>query len=150
VPFLYGETVQTHGWLTEREFVDAIAVSMITPGPVVITVAFIGFLVLGLPGAFAAAAGIFLPIWISVAVLAPYYQRIQNHELIRHFVTGITAAVSGALAGAVCVLAVRTITDAGAVGIALGTLLVTSKPLRLPEPLAILIAALIGLTLRGS
>jgi len=66
VPFLYGGVVQGHHWLTERQFVDAVAVAMITPGPVVITVAFIGFIVAGVPGATAAALGIFLPsIWSS-------------------------------------------------------------------------------------
>src|SRR5207244_1411393 len=61
VPFLYGGVVEGHHWLTDHQFVDAVAVAMITPGPVVITVAFIGFIVAGVPGAPAAALGMFLP-----------------------------------------------------------------------------------------
>src|SRR4030088_3169564 len=75
VPFLYGGVVQEHHWLTDHQFVDAVAVAMITPGPVVITVAFIGYLVAGVPGATAAALGIFLPVYFVVIVLAPSYKR---------------------------------------------------------------------------
>src|SRR5215467_11030503 len=71
VPFLYGGVVQGHHWLTDRQFVDAVAVAMITPGPVVITVAFIGYLVAGIGGATTAALGIFLPVYLVVVVLAP-------------------------------------------------------------------------------
>jgi chromate transporter len=73
VPFLYGGVVQGHHWLTENQFVDAVAVAMITPGPVVITVAFIGYLVAGISGATAAALGIFLPVYLIVILLAPSY-----------------------------------------------------------------------------
>src|SRR2546425_1410689 len=82
VPFLYGGGVQEHHWLTDRQFVDAVAVAMITPGPVVITVAFIGYLVAGISGAGAAALGGFLPVYLVVAALAPSYiksgRRIHN------------------------------------------------------------------------
>src|SRR5438105_746411 len=64
VPFLYGGVVQQFHWLTERQFIDAVAVSMITPGPVVLTVAFIGYLVAGLAGATLAAIGVFLPVYL--------------------------------------------------------------------------------------
>src|SRR3989441_5942440 len=74
VPFLYGGVVQGHHWLTDRQFVDAVAVAMITPGPVVITVAFIGYLVAGLAGATAAELGIFLAVYFIVVVLAPSYK----------------------------------------------------------------------------
>ena len=66
VPFLYGELVQTHGWLNDRQFLDAVAVAMITPGPVVITVAFIGYLVAGPSGMVVAAIGVFLPVYLFV------------------------------------------------------------------------------------
>src|SRR5262249_42505167 len=71
VPFLYGGVVQGHHWLTESQFVDAVAVAMITPGPVVITVAFIGYIVAGVAGATAAALGIFVPVYLVVVLLAP-------------------------------------------------------------------------------
>src|SRR5437764_1842810 len=79
VPFLYGGVVQQHHWLTDRQFLDAVAVAMITPGPVVITAAFIGFLVARLPGALAAAAGVFLPVYLLVLAIAPYFKRISKN-----------------------------------------------------------------------
>src|SRR5437773_4301952 len=81
VPFLYGGVVQCHHWLTDRQFVDAFAVAMITPGPVVITVAFIGYLVAGAKGATAAALGVFLPVYLVVVVLAPSYTRWARNPL---------------------------------------------------------------------
>src|SRR5437899_10226217 len=75
VPFLYGGVVQQHHWLTDTQFLDAVAVAMITPGPVVITAGFIGFLVAGLPGALAAAAGVFVPVYLVVLAISPYFKR---------------------------------------------------------------------------
>ena len=105
VPFLYGGVVQEHHWLTERQFVDAVAVAMITPGPVVITVAFIGYLLAGISGATAAAAGIFFPVYLVVVLLAPSYKRWAKNPQLNAFVRGVTAAATGAIAGAVIVLA---------------------------------------------
>ncbi|HEU5321280.1 MAG TPA: chromate efflux transporter, partial [Methylomirabilota bacterium] len=68
VPFLYGGVVQEYRWLDERQFLDAVAVAMLTPGPVVITVAFIGYLVASFPGAVAAAVGVFLPVYLFVVI----------------------------------------------------------------------------------
>src|SRR5438105_7707278 len=99
VPFLYGGVVQGHHWLTDRQFVDAVAVAMITPGPVVITVAFVGYLVAGLAGATAAALGIFLPVYLIVVVLAPSYKRWAKNPQLNAFVRGVTAAATGAIAG---------------------------------------------------
>ena len=107
VPFLYGGVVQGHHWLNDHQFVDAVAVAMITPGPVVITVAFIGYLVAGISGASAAALGIFLPVYLVVVVLAPSYKRWAKNAQINAFVRGVTAAATGAIAGAVIVLARR-------------------------------------------
>src|SRR5215468_3242397 len=73
VPFLYGGVVQGHHWLNDQQFVDAVAVAMITPGPVVITVAFIGYLVAGLGGAAAAGVGVFLPVYVVVVILYPWF-----------------------------------------------------------------------------
>ena len=109
VPFLYGGVVQTLGWLNERQFLDAVAVAMITPGPVVITVAFIGYLVAGPWGMTVAALGVFLPVYLFVVMPAPYFRRHRSQPLIKAFVEGVSAAATGAIAGAAYVLATRAI-----------------------------------------
>ena len=91
VPFLHEGVVHQFGWLSEQQFLDAVAVAMITPGPVVITVAFIGYLVAGLPGASLAAIGIFLPVFIPVAVLSPWFKRHRENAQLKAFVQGATA-----------------------------------------------------------
>ena len=124
VPFLYGGVVQRFGWLSERQFLDAVAVSMLTPGPVVITVAFIGYLVAGAAGGLAAAVGVFVPTFLVVVLAAPHFHRLTSSARARTFVDGVTAAATGALAGAVVVLGRRAIVDLptagfGAVSLAL-------------------------------
>lgn len=148
VPFLYGGVVQGHHWLTEKQFVDAVAVAMITPGPVVITVAFIGYLVAGVAGACAAALGIFLPVYLVVVVLAPSYKRWAKNPQLNAFVRGVTAAATGAIAGAVIVLARRSVYDIPTLGIAAVSLAVLFR-WKVPEPLLIAGAAIAGLLLRG-
>jgi chromate transporter len=147
IPFLYGGAVQEYRWLTERQFLDAIAVSMITPGPVVITVAFIGYLVAGLGGSLVAALGMFLPTYLVVVLAAPHYRRLAANPQIRAFVDGVTAAATGAIAGATVVLARRAIVDIPTVLTALATfaLLVWSR--RIPEPVIIVLAGVAGLLL---
>lgn len=146
VPFLYGGVVQEHHWLTERQFVDAVAVAMITPGPVVITVAFIGYLVAGISGATAAAVGIFFPVYLVVVLLAPSYKRWAKNPQLNAFVRGVTAAATGAIAGAVIVLARRSIYDVGTVMIAVVTFGVLIR-WKVPEPILIACAAVAGLLL---
>ncbi len=148
VPFLHGGVVKEFGWLTENQFVDAVAVAMITPGPVVITVGFIGYLVAGFPGAAVAALATFLPCYLLTVIPAPYFKKIVKNKSIKAFVDGITAAVIGALAGAVIVLAARTIVDVPTALIAVASVLSLIYIKKLQEPLIILIAALIGLTLK--
>src|ERR1700736_6527778 len=143
VPFLYGGVVQGHHWLTDHQFVDAVAVAMITPGPVVITVAFIGFIVAGVPGATAAALGIFLPVYLVVVLLAPSYKRWATNPQLNAFVRGVTAAATGAIAGAVVVLARRSIYDVPTFAIALVSLAVLFR-WKVPEPLLIALAAVAG------
>ena len=147
VPFLYGGVVQGHHWLTDRQFVDAVAVAMITPGPVVITVAFIGYLVAGLAGATAAALGIFLPVYLVVVLLAPSYKRWAKNPQLNAFVRGVTAAATGAIAGAVVVLARRSVHDVPTIVIAIVTFAVLFR-WKVPEPLLIACAAIAGLLLR--
>lgn len=124
VPFLYGELVQTRGWLDDRQFIDAVAVAMITPGPVVITVAFIGYLVGGTWGMTAAALGVFLPVYVFVVVPAPYFRRHRSQPIMKGFVDGVSAAATGAIAGAAYVLASRALVDWWTVGIAIATFVV--------------------------
>jgi len=107
VPFLYGGVVKEYGWLNDQQFLDAVAVAMITPGPVVITVGFIGYLVAGVPGACVAALATFLPCYLFTILPAPYFKKWGKHPSIKAVVDGITAAAVGAIAGAVIVLAKR-------------------------------------------
>ncbi|HWZ91397.1 MAG TPA: chromate efflux transporter, partial [Polyangiaceae bacterium] len=104
VPFLHGGVVTTNHWLSERQFLDAVAVAMITPGPVVITVAFIGYLVGGPVGATLAAVGVFLPSFLIVVLAAPHYRKVAGKGRVKAFVSGVTAGAVGAIAGAVIVL----------------------------------------------
>jgi chromate transporter len=146
VPFLYGGVVQGHHWLTDHQFVDAVAVAMITPGPVVITVAFIGYLVAGIPGAAAAALGIFLPVYLVVILLAPSYKRWAKNPQLNAFVRGVTAAATGAIAGSVVVLARRSVYDLPTVLICAVSIAVLFR-WKIPEPILIAGAAIIGLVL---
>jgi chromate transporter len=149
VPFLYGGVVQGHHWLTDHQFVDAVAVAMITPGPVVITVAFIGYLVAGVGGATAAALGIFLPVYLVVILLAPSYKRWAKNPQLNAFVRGVTAAATGAIAGAVVVLARRSVYDVSTISIC-GLSLAVLLRWKIPEPVLIACAAAAGLVLRHS
>jgi len=149
VPFLHGGAVQQFHWLSERQFLDAIAVSMITPGPVVITVAFIGYLAAGTLGATVAAAGVFLPVYLFVILPAPYFRRFAKNRQVHAFVEGVTAAATGAIGGAAIVLGRRAITDVGAILICGGVFAVLAKTRRIPEPLIIVGAGAIGLLIRG-
>jgi chromate transporter len=148
VPFLYGGVVEQFHWLTQREFVDAVAVAMITPGPVVITVAFIGYLVAGPLGAVAAALGVFLPCYLFVIIPAPYYERYASKKGIADFVAGVTAAAVGAIGGAAIVLGRRALVDWKAIAICAVTLVLLTWVKKIPEPLLIAAAGVVGLLLR--
>ncbi|MDE2511917.1 MAG: chromate efflux transporter [Elusimicrobia bacterium] len=146
VPFLYGGAVVQHHWLTERQFLDAVAVAMITPGPVVITVAFIGYLVAGLPGSCAAATGVFLPPWLFVVALAGWFRRRGADPRLQGFVDGVTAAAVGALTGAALILARGSIKDVPTALIAAAALFAVTRR-KIPEPLVVAAAAAVGLLL---
>jgi chromate transporter len=147
VPFLYGGVVREHAWLTDQQFIDAVAVAMITPGPVVITVAFIGYLVQGFPGAVLAAVGVFLPCWLFVVIPAPFYARFADNPLLKAFVGGVTAAATGAIAGAVVVLARRAIIDIPTILIFVATLACVLWVKRIPEPVVIAAVGLASVAL---
>jgi chromate transporter len=147
VPFLYGGVVKEYHWLNEQQFVDAVAVAMITPGPVVITVGFIGYLVGGVWGACVAALATFIPCYIFTVLPAPYFKKYGKHPAIKAFVDGVTAAAIGAIAGAVLILAKRNLTDISTVLIAITTAVILFR-YKIPEPFVILVAALVGIMLK--
>ncbi len=149
VPFLHAGVLTENHWLTEQQFVDAVAVAMITPGPVVITVGFIGYLVAGFPGASVAALATFLPCYLFTVLPAPYFKKIAKNTSIKAFVDGITAAVIGALAGAVVIIAIRSIVDVPTVLIAASSVLTLIYVKKVQEPYIILVAAVIGLILKS-
>lgn len=145
VPFLYGGVVTEHHWLNDKQFVDAVAVAMITPGPVVITVGFIGYLIAGLPGACVAALATFLPCYLFTIIPAPYFKKYGKLPGVAAFVDGITAAAIGAIAGSVIVLAKRSLVDVPTILIALATIALLWQFKKLQEPVIVAGAAAIGL-----
>src|SRR5207253_9742607 len=148
VPFLYGGVVKEYGWLNDQEFLDSVAVAMITPGPVVITVGFIGYLVAGFWGALVSAFATFLPCYLFTIIPAPYFKKYGKHPGIKAFVDGVTAAAVGAIAGAVLVLGKRTLIDLPTVLIAITTAALLFKFKKLQEPFIILAAAGLGIVLK--
>jgi chromate transporter len=149
VPFLYGGVVKEYQWLNEHQFLDAVAVAMITPGPVVITVGFIGYLVAGFPGASVAALATFVPCYLFTILPAPYFKKYGKHPAIKAFVDGVTAAAIGAIMGAVFVLGKRQLTDLISVILAAVTAVILLRFKKVPEPLVILAAAIAGLVIAG-
>jgi chromate transporter len=148
VPFLRSGVVGRFHWLTDTQFLDAVAVAMITPGPVVITVAFIGFLVAGLAGASVAALATFGPCYLFTVLPAPYFRKYAKNASIKAFVDGVTAAATGAIAGAAFVLGKRAIVDLPTLLIALATLGLMIRYKKVQEPLLIMGAGLLGFVLK--
>ena len=148
VPFLHAGVVTENHWLTEMQFVDSIAVAMITPGPVVITVGFIGYLVAGFPGATVAALATFLPCYLLTVLPAPYFKRIAKNQSVKAFVDGITATVVGALVGAVIVIGSRSIHDIPTALIAVAAVLCLFYSKKIHEPYLILAAAVVGIIIK--
>lgn len=149
VPFLHAGVVQDYKWLTENQFVDAVAVAMITPGPVVITVSFIGYLIAGFPGATVAAIATFLPCFLFTIILAPYFKKISKNKSIKAFVEGITAAVIGALVGSVIIIGIHAIVDLPTALIALTTALILIYLKKIQEPFIIFGAAILGVIIKS-
>ena len=144
-PFLYASVVTEFHWFNDKQFVDAVAVAMITPGPVVITVGFIGYLVAGLSGATIAALATFIPCYLFTIIPAAYFKRYGKLPGVVAFVDGITAAAIGAIAGSVIVIVRRSIIDLPTAMIAVATVLVLWRFRKLQEPVVIAVAALVGL-----
>jgi chromate transporter len=148
VPFLHDGLVDEYRWLTEAQFVDAVAIGLITPGPVVIMATFAGYLVHGVLGAVVATAAVFVPVYLFVVVPGRYFRRYENHPRLKGFVKGITAAAAGAIAGAAIVIARQTISGPVGIGIGLVALvLLLQKRVKVPEPALVAAAAAVGLAL---
>ena len=149
VPFLHGGVVNEFHWLSEQQFLDAVAVAMITPGPVVIAVAFIGYLVAGTAGSVVAALGTFVPCYLFTVVPAPYFRRFSKNQSLKAFVDGVTAAATGSIAGAAFVLGRRAIIDVPTALIAFVALALLTKFKKVQEPMLIVGAGVLGCLLRG-
>lgn len=149
VPFLHAGLVVENNWLNESQFIDSVAVAMITPGPVVITVGFIGYLIAGFPGASVAALATFLPCFLFTVMLAPSFKKIAKNKSIKAFVDGITAAVIGSLLGAVIIIATRSIIDIPTALIAISAALSLIYIKKMQEPQIILISAIIGILIKN-
>jgi chromate transporter len=146
VPFLREGVVVQHHWLTSSQFLDAIAMGLITPGPVVITATFIGYLVGGLAGAIIATVAIFTPIYLGVVIPGRWFIRHRANKQVKAFVSGATAAAAGAIAGAVTVLARQAITDWKTALIGTSALVLLLK-WKIKEPYLVALGAAAGIIL---
>ena len=144
VPFMRAGVVDQHHWLTNSQFLDSVAIGLITPGPVVISAGFIGYLVAGLPGAIISALAIFTPIYLGVVVPGRWFLRHRENTQLRAFVSGATAAAAGALCGAVVVLTRQAVTDWITAAIAVVTLGLLWR-FKIKEPYVVLATGVLGL-----
>ncbi len=149
IPFMHGGVVSEHRWLTEQQFLDAIAMGMITPGPVLVTSAFIGCLIAGVAGGLCAALGVFLPALILVIVLAPHFRKFSYHPGMKTCISGVIAAAIGGIAGATVILGKHSIIDLPTGAIALISFGLLMKFKKIPEPLLILAAGLAGILFKS-
>jgi chromate transporter len=148
VPFLYGGVVKEYQWLNEQQFLDAVAVAMITPGPIIITVGFIGYLIDGLSGAIVASLATFIPCYLFTIIPAPYFKKYGEHPSLKAFIDGVTAAAIGAIAGAVIILGSKQLTDITSITITLISILMLILFKKIKEPYLIVAAALIAFLIK--
>jgi chromate transporter len=144
VPFLQQGLVLEYGWLDERQFLIAVAVGMLSPGPVVITATFVGYLVAGFWGSLASTIGIFLPSFLLVLVAAPILARHRGNKNVQGFIKGAYAAAIGTILGACILLGRIAIGDWLTVAIGVASLAVLFR-CKVSNPLLIAATALIGL-----
>jgi len=150
VPFLHQGLVSDHHWLTEQQFVDAVAMGLISPGPVVIMATFAGYLVYGITGAIIATLAVFLPVYLFVVVPGSFIRRHEHHPRLQGFIKAATAAAAGAIAGAAIVIAGQVIDSrrSGVIAVAALAILLQRRR-RVPEPALVAAAALVGLIAFG-
>ena len=144
VPFLKAQVVDQYHWLTMQQFLDSVAVGMISPGPVVITATFVGYLLAGFTGAVAATAGIFAPPVLFVLIATPILRRYRDSRVVRGFIRGVGSAVVGVLVATTWLIARGAVVDAITLSIAIAALIVVAFT-KTPEPAVIATAGLIGL-----
>lgn len=111
IPFIEREVVENFGWMTSSEFITGLSFGQVTPGPVVITSAFIGYKVMGMFGAFVAAVAIFAPSFAFIMIMAPYLERVKHVKWVRYFLTSVNAAVIGMILAAFLTLIPSAIVD---------------------------------------
>lgn len=145
-PFLKVYIVDQYHWLTDRQFIDAVAVGMISPGPVVITATFVGYVLNGLWGALAATLGMFAPSVLLTIIAAPLLKRYRDNRYLQGFLRGIVAAVVGALLGTGILIATSAIGDLLTAAIAAATLLVILRWPEVPEVSVVSVGAVLGVT----
>lgn len=144
VPLLQKGVVEQFHWVTHQQFVDSLAIGLITPGPVVIAAAFLGYLIHGSVGSLVAMIGMFLPCYLVTVLLAPIYRRIAKSVSVRGFVQGVSAAAVGAIAASVWLLGSKTVTDVSSVSILAGTLVSFYVLPKLPDSVLILVGGVVG------
>jgi chromate transporter len=148
VPFLHAGVVDDHHWLTEQQFLDAVAMGLISPGPVVIMATFAGYIAGGLLGAIVATIAVLVPTYLFVVVPGRLVRRHEKHPRAQGFVKGGTAAASGAIAGAAIVIGRQTLKGPPSITIGICALALLLQPWRkLPEPMLVGVAAATGLLL---
>lgn len=147
IPLLHSTVVDVERWLTEDEFLDVIAVTVITPGGIIVAATLIGYLVAGVAGAFVATGAMLLPILLGVAVPGALIVRHQRDPAVTAFVRGATAAAAGAVAGVAVVLARTAISDMRTAGIAVAAFVLLYRS-RWKPPQVVLLAGLAGVILR--
>jgi chromate transporter len=144
VPFLEQGLVQQYGWLDERQFLIAVAIGMISPGPVVITATFVGYLVAGFWGSLVSTVGIFLPSFLLVLIVAPILARHRGNANVQGFVKGAYAAAIGTILGACVLLGKIAIGDWLTVLIGAASLAVLFR-WKVSNPMLIAVTAVVGL-----
>ncbi len=144
VPFLEKGLVQQTGWLDERQFLVAVAIGMLSPGPVVITATFVGYLVAGFWGSLVSTVGIFLPSFLLVLIVAPILVRHRENAYVRGFVKGAYAAAIGTILGATLLLGRIAIGDWFTVLIALASLAALTR-WTVSTPALVVVTAVVGL-----
>jgi len=145
VPFLKAYVVDQYHWLGERQFLDSVAIGMMTPGPVVITATFVGYLMSGLAGAFAATIGIFSPPFLFTVVGTPLLRRYRSNSRLQGFVRGVSVAVVGVLVGTSYLVGRTAIGDLLTIALGAGALASALFLKRIPDALLVACGAAIGL-----
>ena len=146
--FVKTYVVDQYHWLDNQTFVDAVAIGMISPGPVVITATFVGYAVDGFAGAVAATAGIFLPSIAFTIAATPLLLRYGSHPRVAGFIRGVTVAVVGVLAGTTYLIGRPVIIDVFGAILFIVVLAAPFAAKRVPDQAYVALGAVLGVALR--